>query len=123
MPGKSSKPLGLRRCVADVAAKDGDVSRAFAICTKSLQKAGVLKKGTQKLTKKGAGRTAGKYSKESDVKEKDAAYEKLIKGESTTIESFKARLNAVSELVSCNCQQEEAQSEEEAETEEEPEEG
>lgn len=76
---KSGMPLGLRRCVADVAKKnDGDTSKVFAICTASLQKAGVLKKGTHKLTKKGRKRTSSKYSKNQDIQQKDMDYETLL---------------------------------------------
>lgn len=45
-------PAILRSCVADVSARVG-ASRAFGICTASLQKAGKLRKGTQKATSKG----------------------------------------------------------------------
>ena len=49
-------PAILDRCVSKVKGKVGE-SRAFAICTASLQKAGILKKGTQKLTDKGRKRS------------------------------------------------------------------
>lgn len=47
-------PEVLDRCVNRLINKGK--SRAFAICTANLQRAGVLKKGTQKLTKKGRGK-------------------------------------------------------------------
>ena len=74
----SKVPQVLRNCVAKVAAKDGDTSRAFAICTATLQKSGKLKKGTQKLTKKGRD-AAGQRGKRPDAKDKDLDYERLIK--------------------------------------------
>ncbi len=95
MPGESSKPLGLRRCVADVVAKGGDIQKAFAVCTASLQKAGVLKKGTQELTKKGQKRTKSQYSKAPDLKSKDAEYEKLF-----SVEDVQIRLGFISDLLS-----------------------
>lgn len=44
-------PKKLESCVKKVSKKTGKDS-AYGICTKSLQKAGVLKKGTNKLAKK-----------------------------------------------------------------------
>lgn len=74
----SKTPQVLRHCVAAVAAKSGgDVSKAFAICTAGLQKAGVLKGGSQKLSKKGRGR-AGARGREPDSKQKDIDYEQLV---------------------------------------------
>jgi hypothetical protein len=69
----------LKRCVRAVALKnDGDVSKAFAICTKQLQKTGYIKVGTQVPTK--AGETAGR-SKAADKghAEKVLDYEALLK--------------------------------------------
>ena len=52
-------PKILDDCVDRVMKDQGfSKSRAFAICTSSLQKAGTLKKGTQDLTKKGQSRSA-----------------------------------------------------------------
>lgn len=80
----SKNPRGIRRCVVDVV-KKGDVkgkegiSRAFAICTAALQKAGQVRKGSRKLTKKGTGR-ATYFARQSDADEKDAEYEQIVKG-------------------------------------------
>ncbi|HEX6829053.1 MAG TPA: hypothetical protein VF104_08745 [Burkholderiales bacterium] len=49
-------PKILERAVSQIQAKGADKSKAFAIATSSLQKSGVLKKGTQELTPKGAKR-------------------------------------------------------------------
>jgi len=50
-------PQILDSCVEDVMKKQSlPKSRAFAICTAQLQKAGILKGGTQELTKKGGKR-------------------------------------------------------------------
>jgi len=74
----SKMPQVVRSCVAQVAAKHGgDVSKAFAICTAGLQKSGTLKKGTQKLTKKGRGK-AGVRGRDPASKEKDLDYERLV---------------------------------------------
>jgi hypothetical protein len=71
-------PTPLKHCVAKVASeKDGDTSRAFAICTAALQKAKVLKKGTKTLTAKGKGK-ASAHAKEPDAAEKLGDYEKLL---------------------------------------------
>jgi hypothetical protein len=82
---KGRNPSQLKRCVLAVAKKDGgeptrdDVSRAFAICTKQLQKSGYLKKGTQKATKKGKKRSRSK-SAEAGHGGKVADYEKMLAG-------------------------------------------
>ena len=74
----SKTPQVLRHCVAQVAAKNGgDVSKAFAICTAGLQKAGVLKRHTRDLTKKGRAR-AGARGRDSDSGQKDLDYEQLV---------------------------------------------
>lgn len=44
-------PKVLEKCVKKLSKKEGKDS-AYGICTKTLQKAGVLKKGTNKLVKK-----------------------------------------------------------------------
>jgi hypothetical protein len=78
MPGGSSKPSQLRHCVVAVGDKlGGDVERAFAICTASLQKSGYLKKGTQEPTEKGVERSRSK-SRQKGAKEVDQEYEKMI---------------------------------------------
>jgi hypothetical protein len=45
-------PAILERCVKDLIAKGKSSSQAYAMCTASLQKAGKLKKGTQKAAPK-----------------------------------------------------------------------
>lgn len=49
-------PAILERLVSQLRAKGKDKSSAFAIATATLQRAGDLKKGTQKATPKGAKR-------------------------------------------------------------------
>ena len=51
-------PKILERAVSQIQAKGADKSKAYAIATKSLQKAGDLKPGSQELTAKGAKRQA-----------------------------------------------------------------
>lgn len=46
-------PAALDKCVIALRKQGKSEARAFAICTASLQRAGILKKGSQKLTKKG----------------------------------------------------------------------
>lgn len=69
-------PEILKHCVGQVGKEKGK-SRAFAICTASLQKAGILKKGTQELTAKGK-KAEDKHKKEMDRNKKLADYEKVI---------------------------------------------
>lgn len=71
-------PTPLKHCVVKVAAKHGgDTSRAFAICTASMQKAGVLKKGTKTLTAKGKGKATA-HANEPDADSTLGDYEKLL---------------------------------------------
>lgn len=75
---RRATPPQLKRCVLAVGKKSGgDTSKAFAICTRSLQNKGYLKKGTQEPTKKGA--TAGR-SKAADKSHSDkvSEYEQLL---------------------------------------------
>jgi hypothetical protein len=66
--------------VGQVAPKFGDdASRAFAICTAALQKGGTLKRGTQKLTKKGRGNAISRGKEKDETGSKDAAYERALK--------------------------------------------
>jgi len=75
---KKHTPVQLKRCVRAVAKKhDGDVSKAFAICTAQLQKSGYLKVGTQKPTKAGSAASRSKAA-EKGHKAKVADYEKLL---------------------------------------------
>ena len=54
MEGRKATPPILKRCVRAVAMQyGGDISKAFAICTAQMQKAGLLKSGTGKPTKAG----------------------------------------------------------------------
>ena len=72
-------PTVLKRCVADVAAKQGgDVDKAFAICVASLQKSGRLKDGSIKLTSLGK-KVSKKKSEVPDNKTKVTDYEALLK--------------------------------------------
>jgi len=79
----SQNPRGIRRCVVDVyqkgeKGKEG-LSKAFAICTAAMQKAGQVRKGSRKLTRKGTGR-ATYFARQGDAANKDAEYEKIVKG-------------------------------------------
>ncbi len=75
-------PAILERLVSQLQAKGYDKSHAFAIATKSLQRAGDLKKGTQEATPKGAKRGAmspgarakDRASKKSKHRTKDYKY-------------------------------------------------
>lgn len=89
MPGPSRTPAIMQRCVADVSPKMGKNS-AFAICTKSLQKSGSFKKGSNKLTAKGAARNANK-AKKGDMPAKHHRFEKLL-GKSEGIKENLAQL-------------------------------
>lgn len=76
-------PAILERLVSQLEAKGYAKSSAFAIATKSLQKAGDLKPGSQKATSKGAQRGAmtpgarakNRASKRSKHKTKDYKYD------------------------------------------------
>jgi len=75
---RKTTPPQLKRCVLAVAKKSGgDTSKAFAICTSSLQNKGYLKQGTQAPTKKGAkaGRSKAAEKKHSG---KVSEYEQLL---------------------------------------------
>jgi len=73
-----------KRCIYDVMQKNKDgsakerLSRAYAICRATLQKSGRMKKGTEQMTRKGAGISGGK-SKKKDHGEKVAGFEKAVK--------------------------------------------
>lgn len=84
----SDTPVAVRHCVVKVFKSlggdkaQGDdrrdaLSRAFAICMSSMQKAGQVKPGTRKLTKKGAGK-AGWRMKDPETKTKDREYEQIV---------------------------------------------
>lgn len=79
MPGSSRVPVSVRRCVRAVAAEDGDLDRAFAICVAQGQKNGELKTGTIQPTAKGAKRGKAKAA-DKDASAKDQEYEMLLKG-------------------------------------------
>lgn len=76
-PGaKRRTPAILRHCVAKVAPKRG-VPGAYAICTASLQRAGVMRGG--KLTAAGKKRDAGHRKRTPENKTKDAAFERALR--------------------------------------------
>jgi hypothetical protein len=76
---KQESSSWMKRCVASVGKKPGvDTSGAFAICTSQGQKAGLLKKGTSKPTKKGASR-AKSLGQQPEHGKKLADYEKMLK--------------------------------------------
>lgn len=87
--GKNRTPPILRRCVADVVAKDrqGDTSKAFAICVRSLQKAGVLEPGGIALTAKGKKRQASRVQ-QPDHGAKMRGYERALKRSRKTEEAL-----------------------------------
>jgi hypothetical protein len=78
MPGKGTNEL-LRLCVRAVSDKEGKdrkgVSKAFAVCTASLQDKGYMTGG--KLTPKGRSRLRAKR-KEPDFKRKQDGYEATL---------------------------------------------
>lgn len=76
-PGpKRRTPAILRHCVAKVAPTRG-VSGAYAICTASLQRAGVMRGG--KLTAAGKQRDAARRTRTPANKAKDAAFERALR--------------------------------------------
>lgn len=76
-PGpKRRTPAILRHCVAKVAPKRG-VSGAYAICTASLQRAGVMRGG--KLTAAGKQRDAARRKRTPENKAKDANFERVLR--------------------------------------------
>lgn len=80
---KRGMPAQLKRCVAAIIKKEGGavtreaVSKAFAICTKSLQSKGYLKKGSHDTTAKGATRSRSKAADKEHVN-KMASYEDML---------------------------------------------
>jgi len=75
---RKATPPQLKRCVLAVGKKsEGDTSKAFAICTKSLQNKGYLKKGTQQPTKKGSKAGRSKAA-EKGHGNKVSEYEQLL---------------------------------------------
>ena len=76
-PGpKRRTPAILRHCVAKVAPTRG-VPGAYAICTASLQRAGVMRGGT--LTAAGKRRDAARRTRTPANKAKDAAFERALR--------------------------------------------
>ena len=81
---KGKTPPQLKRCVRAIAKERGgdeptrdQLSSAFAICTKQLQRNGYLKVGSQKPTKKGSKKGRSKAAqKDHSSKLKD--YEKML---------------------------------------------
>ena len=77
-PGaKRRTPAILRHCVAKVAGERG-VSGAYAICTASLQRAGVMRGG--KLTAAGRARDARHRRRTAENRAKDTAFEVALAG-------------------------------------------
>lgn len=80
---RSQTPTQLKRCVRAIVKKNKGkvtreiVSRAFAICTKSLQSKGYFKKGTHEPTKKGKKRGRSKAAEKGHV-EKLMDYETML---------------------------------------------
>lgn len=74
----SKMPAVVRHAVAKIHKKTGDLGRSFAIATATLQKAGILKPGSHRLTKKGK-RASAKHSGEEDAGKKDKTYERAVK--------------------------------------------
>lgn len=73
-----------KRCVFDLVNKDDSdndhrdkLSRAFAICRRSLQKSGRVKKGTSELTKMGSRRSSGMAHKK-DHEMKNSGFEQMV---------------------------------------------
>ena len=93
MPGQTRTPSIMQRCVADVSKKYGK-DRAFAICTKSLQKSGTFVTGSNTLTKKGKAKNVSK-SEEPDMDAKHDRFEKLL----GKTESIKEDLDALRVLL------------------------
>jgi hypothetical protein len=71
----------IRRCVRAVVAGGKSKDDAFAICTATLQDAGLLKKGSSELTSKGQKRAKEK-EQDPDHEAKMKEYEKILKSES-----------------------------------------
>lgn len=91
-------PEILKHCVAAVGKEKGK-DAAFAICTASLQKAGILKKGSGKeLTAKGK-KAEARHKAEPDAAKKSAEYEKVIdrRGPKPREESMRDILKAIEE--------------------------
>ena len=63
-------PKILDDCVASSVRDGATKSQAFARCTASLQKAGILKKGTQELTQKGKRRQVQRAAQTRQKKRK-----------------------------------------------------
>jgi len=83
---RRSSPPQLKRCVRAIIKDKGiskpsreDLSSAFAICTKQLQRTGYFKLGTAEPTKKGLRRGKSKAA-ENEHGTKVAEYEKMLAG-------------------------------------------
>lgn len=83
---KGGTPPQLKRCVRAIAKERGgdepsrdQLSAAFAICTKQLQRHGYLKKGSQETTKKGAKRGRSKAADKGHAVKLDD-YEAMLAG-------------------------------------------
>lgn len=86
----SQHPAALRHCIVAVFKQSGGddaepgkesrdiLSRAFAICTASMKKRGMMYKKGRKTTKKAKG-FLRKHSQEKDATKKDREYERIVK--------------------------------------------
>lgn len=77
MPGRDVNPRFMQRCVADVTATGKELGSAFAICTAQSQKSGYTKKGSSKMTGKGAARERA-FKNAPDMDQKNADYERAV---------------------------------------------
>ncbi len=77
MPGRDVNPRFMQRCVADVTATGKELGAAFAICTAQSQKSGYTKKGSSKMTGKGAARERV-FKNADDMQAKSADYERAV---------------------------------------------
>jgi len=84
---QSDVPSPVRHCVVKVYQQQrkkgkkhrGALSAAFAICMASMQKAGQVKPGTRKLTKRGVGKASAR-ARDKSSKAKDREYERIVSG-------------------------------------------
>lgn len=77
---RKKTPTIEKRCVSDVMVKNPnwDMSRAFAVCRSSMQKAGNYRSGSADLTKNGAAKSAGK-SRAKDNPAKSIFFKSQVK--------------------------------------------
>ena len=79
---QSEIPRAIRRCVVKVYKKgepgSEGLSRAFAICTATMQKAGQVKRGSRRLTKRGVGKATW-FAEKPNARSQDQEYERIVK--------------------------------------------